>query len=183
MFEDIKQHHNGVDVCINSAGHAINGPTLLGGATADWRSMLDINVLALCICTREAVKQMREHGVEDGHIIHIGSLASHRVAPRPTLRFYSGTKFMVRALTEGLRLELREINSRIRISCVSPPMVRSPFSYHLVPDNPGEVDEWYANDPSVEPEDVAEAVVYALQAPPHVQIHDIIMNALPQKQK
>ncbi|XP_072026983.1 dehydrogenase/reductase SDR family member 11-like [Amphiura filiformis] len=179
MFRHIKSHHGSVDVCINSAGHSRNGPTLLEGNTADWRSLLEINVLALSICTREAIRQMREKGVDDGHVIHIGSGACHQVSPRPTLHFYSGTKFMVRALTEGLRQELREINSHIRISCICPPMVRTPFSYQILPDDPGTVDEWYAKDPSIEPEDVADAVIYALQAPPHVQVHDIIINAIP----
>ena len=176
MFTHIKDHYGAVDVCVNSAGHAKNGPTLLEGSTADWKSMLDVNVLALSICTREAVRQMREKGIDDGHVIHIGSGACHVVCPRPTLLFYSGTKFMVKALTEGLRQELREINSHIRISLICPPMVRTQFSYDILPNDPGTVDEWYAKDPIIEPQDVADTVIYALQAPPHVEIHDIIIK-------
>ena len=178
MFENIKTQHAGVDLCINSAGHSRNGPTLLDGATADWQSQLEINVLALCICTREAIQQMRQRGIDDGHVIHIGSMSCYQISRRSSLHFYSGTKFMIRALTEGLRQELHEIKSHIRISCICPPMVRTAFSYDILPNEPRTVDEWYAKDPIIEPEDVADAVFYALQAPPHVQIHDILIHAI-----
>ncbi|XP_072026982.1 dehydrogenase/reductase SDR family member 11-like [Amphiura filiformis] len=176
MFQHIKSTHGGVDVCINCAAHAKNGPSLLEGATADWRSMLDVNVLGLCICTREAVRQMREKGTDDGHVIHIGSLSSHRVHPDPRIHFYAATKYMVRAVTEGLRQELCEIKSHIRISCVCPGMIRTPFLYSVMPREA--VDEFKANNPIIEPEDVADAVIYALHAPPHVQIHDMIIHPI-----
>ncbi len=178
MFEHIKSTYGGVDVCINCAAHARHGPSLLEGVTEDWRSMLAVNVLGLCICTREAVKQMREKGTDDGHVIHIGSLSCHRVNPNKRLHFYSATKYMVNAVTEGLRLELRELKSHIRISCICPPLIRTPFSYSALPDDPGFVDELYSKNPIMEPEEVADVVVYALQAPPHVQIHDVIVHVV-----
>ncbi|GFX61430.1 hypothetical protein TNCV_823361 [Trichonephila clavipes] len=70
MFNEIRQTFGRLDVCINNAGLSHN-TTLLSGRTADWKNMIDVNVLALCICTREAVKLMKEANVANGQIIHI----------------------------------------------------------------------------------------------------------------
>ncbi|XP_074496647.1 dehydrogenase/reductase SDR family member 11-like isoform X3 [Sebastes fasciatus] len=70
MFAAIKAQHKGVDVCINNAGLA-HPESLLNGQTSGWKNMLDVNVLALCICTREAYQSMKERNVDDRHIINI----------------------------------------------------------------------------------------------------------------
>ncbi|KAG0722049.1 Dehydrogenase/reductase SDR family member 11 [Chionoecetes opilio] len=70
MFARIKRELGGVDVCVNNAGIAVF-KDLLEGSPEEWRRMLDLNVVALCLCTREAVASMRERGVDDGHVIHL----------------------------------------------------------------------------------------------------------------
>ncbi|CAG08971.1 unnamed protein product [Tetraodon nigroviridis] len=115
MFAAIKAQHGGVDVCINNAGLAHPEP-LLNGKTSGWKNMLDVNVLALCVCTREAYQSMKERNVDDGHIIHINSMSGHRVVPSADIHFYSATKYAVTALTEGLRQELRDANTHIRVT-------------------------------------------------------------------
>lgn len=74
VFDVLRQRWGGVDVLVNNAGLGHNSPLMSGEADA-WREMLDVNVLALCICTREAIQDMRQRG-DRGHIIHI---SSHRV--------------------------------------------------------------------------------------------------------
>jgi len=86
--------------------------------------MLDVNILGLCVGVREAVKLMRETGVDDGHVINVGSLSGHRLAD---MLFYSATKFAVVALTEGLRRELVEAKTHIRVTSVSPGLVKTNF--------------------------------------------------------
>uniref|UniRef100_A0A3B5BBP2 Dehydrogenase/reductase (SDR family) member 11b n=1 Tax=Stegastes partitus TaxID=144197 RepID=A0A3B5BBP2_9TELE len=113
MFAAIKEQHKGVDVCINNAGLA-RPDQLLNGKTGGWKTMLDVNVIGLSICTREAYQSMKERNVDDGHIIHINSMSGHRTTPMADIHFYSATKFAVTALTEGLRQELREAKSHIR---------------------------------------------------------------------
>jgi 17beta-estradiol 17-dehydrogenase / 3beta-hydroxysteroid 3-dehydrogenase len=93
MFARIRTELGGVDVLINNAGLGRDAP-LCSGVTEHWREMLELNVLALCICTREAVADMRARG-DDGHVVHIASMASHRVPPGSGV--YSATKFAVRA--------------------------------------------------------------------------------------
>ena len=102
--------------------------------------MLDVNVIALCLCTKEAVASMRERGVDDGQIIHIGrylklircsmtkkllagfSMSGYRIPVGPGNKFYCATKFAVRALLEGHRQELRELKIHIRVSVFYAPL-------------------------------------------------------------
>ncbi|MEA5511331.1 SDR family NAD(P)-dependent oxidoreductase [Crocosphaera sp. UHCC 0190] len=116
LFEAIRQQWGGVDILINNAGLG-HRETLMTGKTEAWREMLDINVLALCICTREAIKDMSDRN-SNGHIIHINSMSGHRVPLFSGV--YAASKYAVTALTEGLRQELREANKNIRISSISP---------------------------------------------------------------
>ena len=89
-----------------------------------WRRMLDVNILALTICTKEAYKLMKSGKVDDGHFININSMSGHRIIGLP---FYSATKFAVTALTEGLRRELRSAGTNIRTTSVSPGLVETSF--------------------------------------------------------
>lgn len=73
--------------------------------------------MALCICTREAVKIMRTNGIA-GHIIHMNSVAGHKVVamPKPIFNVYPASKFAVTALTESLRQELRYYGTKIKVT-------------------------------------------------------------------
>ncbi|XP_070572625.1 dehydrogenase/reductase SDR family member 11-like [Ptychodera flava] len=174
MFAEIKNDHGGVDVCINNAGLNFY-TTLLEGRTDHWKNMLDVNVLALSICTREAVKQMKERNVDDGHIIHLNSMVGHRFTDADE-HFYTGNKFMVTALTEGLRRELRAMGSHIRASCISPAVVDGTEFLIRGKENPGE-----PTFKGLEQKDIADIVVYILGAPPHMEIHDIHVRGTEQK--
>ncbi|MCL4147326.1 UNVERIFIED_CONTAM: hypothetical protein GTU68_034471 [Idotea baltica] len=115
LFKTIKQELGGVDICINNAGMSFNN-SLLDGNPEEWRYMMSLNVVAICLCTKLAVASMRERKVDDGHIINISSYAGHRVGDDSKLHFYASTKFALRAISEGLRQELRELKSHIRVS-------------------------------------------------------------------
>ncbi|XP_060563189.1 dehydrogenase/reductase SDR family member 11-like isoform X4 [Ruditapes philippinarum] len=176
MFEKIKKDLGGVDVCINNAGLSYNAP-LLSGTTEQWRHMLDINVLGLCICTREAVTSMRERGVDDGHIVLMSSMAGHGVTPNaPHAHFYAATKFAVKALTEGLRNEVCALKSHIRVTAISPGMAKTEFLSRIFSDQPGFADKAYSVYQPLTADDVTDSVIYALAAPSHVQVHDILIR-------
>jgi NADP-dependent 3-hydroxy acid dehydrogenase YdfG len=170
-FTAARERFGGVDLLVNNAGLGRDAP-LCSGATEDWREMLEVNVLALCICTREAVSDMRRRG-DRGHVVHVSSMAAHRV-PRGS-GVYSATKFAVRSLTEGLRLELRAAGSAIRVSAVSPGFVETEFAevFHR---DPAAGPRTYGQFPVLRPGDVAEAVRHVLTAPPHVQVHDLLVR-------
>ncbi|XP_062601740.1 dehydrogenase/reductase SDR family member 11-like isoform X2 [Saccostrea cucullata] len=179
MFGRIQNELGGVDVCINNAGLAHNAP-LLSGSTADWRNMLDVNVLGPCICTREAFQQMKKNKVDDGHIFLINSMSGHRVVLNPGGHFYSVSKYAVSALLEGIRNELVQLGTHIRVTAVSPGMVKTEFEIRRTKSRE-EGEKIYAEYQCLEADDIADAVVYALSAPPHVQIHDIRLRPTEQK--
>lgn len=163
----------GVDVLVNNAGLGREAP-LLDGATDHWRVMLEVNVLALSIFTREAVADMRARG-DDGHVIHLSSMAGHRMPKSPTGAFYAATKHAVKALTEGLRRELWHAGSNIRVTAISPGFVETEFAA-VFRDDPTAPAQAYGQFACIQADEIAGLVVNALAQPPHVQIHDILLR-------
>ncbi|MEM9806212.1 MAG: SDR family NAD(P)-dependent oxidoreductase [Cyanobacteria bacterium P01_D01_bin.56] len=170
-FGAIAERFKRLDVLVNNAGLGYQEP-LTQGKTEKWRETLDVNVIALCICTREAVKLMRQFGKDSGHVVHISSMSGHRV---PSSGMYSASKFAVRALTEGLRKELRTDGSAIRISSVSPGFVETEFAAKYSGSNE-KAKQIYNQFPVLQPQDIANAVGYTLSQPDHVQVHDILLR-------
>ena len=175
MFERIKEQHQGVDVCVSTCG-IINISPLLEGPTTNWRKMFDINVLAQCVVAREAIKQMRERGVDDGHVIFINSALGNIVLPVKNLHFYGATKFAARALAEGFRQELRELDSSIRISSIYPSATDTPLANRCLKEPEYGLD--WVDFKILDPEDVAASVEYMLAAPAHVLVHGINIAAV-----
>uniref|UniRef100_A0A3Q1FTZ4 Dehydrogenase/reductase SDR family member 11-like n=1 Tax=Acanthochromis polyacanthus TaxID=80966 RepID=A0A3Q1FTZ4_9TELE len=176
MFATIKAQHKGVDVCINNAGLSLHD-SLLSGTTRGWRNMLDVNVLALSICTREAYQ-----GGHSGHpFFSFCSVLGHLVGPVNDVHFYAATKFAVTALTEGLRQELREAKSHIRATSISPGVVDTEFGYRMYSDDPSKAEALYSRHKNLSGLDVAQAVLYVLGAPPHVQIGEILLRPVEQQ--
>ncbi len=171
LFEAIRRDLGGVDVLVNNAGLG-RSASLLTGDTASWREMLEVNVLALCVCTREAIADMRRRG-DDGYVIHVSSMAAYRVPPGAAV--YSATKFAVRSLTEGLRVELREAGSDIRVTAISPGFVETEFAevFHR---DPAATAATYGHFKVLEPGDIADMVAFALASPPHMQLHDLLVR-------
>eukprot|EP00058_Branchiostoma_floridae_P028070 XP_002613561.1 hypothetical protein BRAFLDRAFT_71798 [Branchiostoma floridae] len=173
MFDNIEAEHGGVDVCINNAGLAVKA-SLLSGSFEGFRTMTDVNILAPTLCSQLAVQQMRKRGVDDGHIITLNSMSGHRIYLG--MAFYGMTKFAITAMTEGLRRELREMKSHIRATCISPGLVETEFAIRLNKDDPQKARDLYASTQCLQAKDIADAVLYVLGAPPHVEINDIWMR-------
>lgn len=113
-FQWTQKNLGPVHILINNAGLALTG-NLIDSKTEVFKNTLDVNVLGLCVATREAVKTMRENNV-DGHVVNINSVAGHRVPPIPGLNVYAASKFAVTALTETLRQELNSVKSKIKVT-------------------------------------------------------------------
>jgi len=178
VFKRITSQYGPPSITINNAGYSTNA-SLLDGNVEDWRSMLDVNIVALCLLTKLSVKSMTEHKMA-GHIIHVSSMSGHRVvASSIRTNFYSATKHAVRALTEGLRNELRALQSPIRISSVSPGLVETGFAEAMA--GAEEAKKLYSSLKSLTSKDVADTIMHLINAPPHVEITDVLMRPTEQK--
>lgn len=114
LFEWTTKNIGLVHILVNNAGISKTS-NLTEGKTEDWKAVLDINVLALSIATREAVKIMKTNNI-NGHIIHINSYLGHTITMGARLNMYGASKFAVTALTETLRQELNSLKLKIKIT-------------------------------------------------------------------
>jgi NADP-dependent 3-hydroxy acid dehydrogenase YdfG len=157
-----------LDVLINNAGLGLYG-SIAEGNPEDWRKMFDVNVLGVLYTTRAAVRQMLRQG--SGDVVFISSLAGRRV-PRADGTVYAATKHAVNAIADGLRMDVHE--KGVRVINVEPGLVRTEFPESSYPS----AEEYYAQREytPLEAEDVAAAVVYALDQPPRVSFNEILVR-------
>jgi NADP-dependent 3-hydroxy acid dehydrogenase YdfG len=174
-FSAIRRELGGVDVLVNSAGLGHKAP-LVSGSTEHFREMLEVNVLALAVMTREAIKDMRERQVA-GQIVHVSSMSAHRVQHGSGM--YAATKHAVRALTEGLRQELRALDLPIRVAAVSPGDTETEFVQRMLKSRQAAADA-RPKYKTLDASDVAQAVLYILKTPPHVAVHEVLLRPIGQ---
>jgi serine 3-dehydrogenase len=158
-----------IDVLVNNAGLSRGLDKLPHGLLGDWEEMIDTNVKGLLYVTRAVLPGMIERG--RGHIINIGSIAGHEVYPAGNV--YCASKFAVRALSKGLRLDLN--GTPIRVSEVAPGMVETEFSlvrFHGDAERAGKV---YQGLTPLGPGDVADAVVWCATRPLHVNVSEVVV--------
>ena len=177
IFQRVSEKWGRLDVLINSAGLGRNAP-LLDGPASGWREMFDVNVIGLSIATQQAVALMRQSG-DSGQVIHISSMSGHRV-PSGTGAMYSATKYAVRALTEGLRRELRQMGSGIRVCAISPGFVETEFA-EVMSGCRDKAQATYSRFKCLTADDIADSVEWVLSTPSHMQVHDILMRPTEQE--
>jgi NADP+-dependent farnesol dehydrogenase len=177
LFATVRDTWGGVDLLVNNAG--LGRETALASADpADWREMLDVNVFALSLCCQEALRDMASK--PEAQIVNISSLAAHRVPLGRDVAFYSATKHAVKALTEGLRDEMTRARRPVRVSMISPGLVETGFHARSFGD-PDKAQAFYQRFKPLEPDDIADALLYMLAVPPHVLVHDIVLRPLAQR--
>ncbi|HZY57969.1 MAG TPA: SDR family oxidoreductase, partial [Rubrobacteraceae bacterium] len=139
----------------------------------DWRTMFDVNVLGVLYVTQAAVRRMLRQG--SGHLVFVSSLAARRV-PSAEATVYAATKHAITAVVEGLRMDLRD--KGIRVTSVEPALVRTAFPESTYPS----AEEFYAGKgyAPLEAEDVASAVLYAVEQPPRVSVDEILVRSTEQ---
>ncbi|WP_440895626.1 SDR family oxidoreductase [Amphibacillus sp. Q70] len=161
--------HGRIDVLYNNAGIMPTAP-IIEGRRDEWQKMLDINVMGVLNGIAAVTPIMAKQ--KSGHIIATDSVAGHVVYPDSAV--YCGTKFAVRAIMEGLRQEQQENN--IKSTIISPGAVATEL-YKTINDK--EVSESLHKDQKewgLVPEDIAAAVVFAIDTPDRMSVSDMIVR-------
>jgi len=158
-----------IDILVNNAGLSRGLAKLHEGNPDGWDEMLDTNVKGLLYVSRAVIPGMVVRG--KGHIINVGSIAGREVYPGGNV--YCATKFAVRALTAGMRIDL--VDTPIRVSTIDPGLVQTEFSEVRFYGDKERAAKVYQGYTPLAPEDIAEAAVWVASRPPHVQIAEVLI--------
>lgn len=158
-----------IDVLVNNAGLVIGLDKEFEGNLDEWDVVLDTNVRALLAMTRMVVPGMVERG--RGHIINIGSIAGDAAYPGGSV--YCATKAAVKALSDGLRIDL--VDTPLRVTNIKPGMVETNFTVVRYRGDKERADDFYKGIHALNGDDVAEVVYFAASAPAHVQIAEVLV--------
>ena len=164
-----------VDILVNNAGKALGLAPLHEGDIDDWEDMIDTNVKGLLYMSRAVLPYMVER--DAGHVINIGSIAGRWVYPKGAV--YNATKFAVWAINEGMNMDL--LGTRIRVSSVDPGLTETEFSevrFHGDQDRARSV---YAGTTPLTGDDIADAVAYVANTPPHVDVINLVLMPTDQR--
>ena len=156
------------DLVVANAGLSRGVAPLHEGDTDDWAEMIDTNVKGVLHTVRAALPALRAAG--QGDLVLLGSVAGRQVYPGGNV--YNASKHAVRAIYEALRLD--EFGSGIRFTTVDPGLVETEFSLVRLGDQEA-ADRVYDGMTPLTPEDVADAIRYAVTRPPHVNIGEIVL--------
>jgi NADP-dependent 3-hydroxy acid dehydrogenase YdfG len=158
-----------IDVMINNAG--LMPQSLLEHLKIDeWDRMIDVNIKGVLYGIAAALPYMRKQ--KAGHIINVSSVAGHRVGPGTAV--YAATKYAVRALSEGLRQEVKPYN--IRTTVISPGAVATELPDSVTnPDAAARIHKFYA-DLAIPADSFARAVAFAMSQPDDVDINEILFR-------
>lgn len=164
-----------IDSLINNAGVMLLGP-IDGADTEDWRRMININVLGVMYATHAVLPMMKTQ--QKGHILNVSSVAGRVVAPYGAV--YCATKFAVGAFSESLRQQVCKDN--IRVTIIEPGVVTTELVQHIThAETKNMAEEFYGSMKTLESEDIANAIVYALTQPAHVSINEMLVRPTAQE--
>jgi len=159
-----------IEVLVNNAGLSRGLDKLHEGSLADWDEMIDTNVKGVLHVNRAVVPLMVARG--RGTVIHLGSIAGRQVYPGGNV--YCASKYAVRALNEGLRLDL--LGTGVRVATVDPGMVAdTEFSLVRFRGDAARAASVYRGLTPLGPADVAEVIVYVATRPPHVNLAEVVL--------
>ena len=158
-----------IDVLVNNAGLGLEPE--YEGSWEDWETMIDTNIKGLLTMTRLIVPGMVQR--DRGHVINIGSVAGDAAYPNGNV--YCATKSAVKALSDGLRLDVA--NTAVRVTNLKPGLVETNFSNVRFHGDTERAANVYKGITPLTGDDIAEVAVYAANAPAHVQIAEVLILA------
>lgn len=171
MIHDLPAEWQTIDVLVNNAGLALGLEPEYQGNYDDWETMIDTNIKGLLNMTRLVVPGMVERNC--GHIINIGSVAGDAAYAGGNV--YCATKAAVKALTDGLRIDVAD--TAIRVTNLKPGLVETNFSNTRFHGDNERAANVYKGIKPLTGDDIADVAVYAANAPAHVQIAEVLILA------
>ncbi len=163
------------DILLNNAGLAAGLHKLQDGDPDDWDRMIDTNVKGLLYVTRAILPHLVRLG--RGHVVNLGSLAGHQTYPKGNV--YGATKYAVRALTEGMHLDL--VGTPIRVSSIDPGLVETEFSIVRFAGDTARANAVYRGMRALTADDVADVVAFVVGLPEHVNVLDLVLMPTAQR--
>jgi len=163
-----------IDILVNNAGLSRGLSKLYEDDVENWEEMIDTNVKGLLYVTRVVVPKMVKRG--SGHVIGLGSVAGHMTYVNGAV--YCATKAAEKSISEGLKLDL--MGTPVRVTSVDAGMVESEFSVVRFRGDEQRAEKVYQNITPLQPEDVADAIVWAATRPAHVNVHNILVTTIDQ---
>ncbi|HEH8039947.1 TPA: SDR family oxidoreductase [Staphylococcus aureus] len=159
LIKIAQQTFGGLDIVINSAGQMLSSK-ITDYQVDEWDSMIDVNIKGTLYTAQAALPTMLEQS--SGHLINIASISGFEVTKSSTI--YSATKAAVHTITQGLEKELAKTG--VKVTSISPGMVDTAITAAYNP----------TDHKKLEPQDIAEAVLYALTQPKHVNVNEITVR-------
>jgi 3-hydroxy acid dehydrogenase/malonic semialdehyde reductase len=152
------------DVLVNSAGLALGLEPAHRASLAEWETMIAANCAGLAALTRHVLPGMVARG--RGHVVNLGSVAG--TFPYPGGNVYGATKAFVRQFSMNLKADL--VGTPVRVTCIEPGMVETEFSLVRFSGDAGKAAKVYEGMLPLAPDDVADAILYCVTRPPHVDV-------------
>jgi NADP-dependent 3-hydroxy acid dehydrogenase YdfG len=171
LADRARERFGRIDVLVNNAG-IMPVSMIAQGRVDDWSRMIDVNIKGVLHGIHAVLGGMLAQG--SGHVINISSVAGLTVGPGGAV--YSGTKFAVRAIGEGLR---QECVGKVRVTSICPGLVTSELTESItVPAFRERAEKLYEG--AMSPDAIADALVYAIGQPDHVAVNEIVVRPLTQ---
>jgi NADP-dependent 3-hydroxy acid dehydrogenase YdfG len=172
MVERVLRENGRLDLLLNVAGMGVAAP-FQNTTTAEYRQMVDINILGVLYSIHAALPAMKRQG--EGHIVIVSSGTGRYIHPSTV---YSGTKHAISAIAESLRREIGK--DWIRVTSIEPGAVKTEFTSHMSEDVRHSVEQRLGDMEQLESEDIAAAILYAVTQPRRVNVN--ILTLYPTQQ-
>ena len=163
-----------IDILINNAGLSRGLSKLYQDDPENWEEMIDTNTKGLLYVSRAVVPGMVKRG--SGHVVSLGSTAGHQTYANGGV--YCATKAAERVLSEALKLDL--MGTPVRVTSIDPGMVETDFSTVRFRGDAEKAAKVYENITPLQAADVADAILWAVSRPAHVNIHSVLLTSIDQ---
>lgn len=170
LVGDAASEWGAVDILVNNAG-LMPLSFVKRLKVGEWERMVDVNIKGVLYMTAAALPAMTE--AKSGHIVNVSSVAGRLVFPAGSV--YCGTKHFVTAFSEGLRQEL-SARSGIRVTCVEPGVVATELTSTITDESLASFVEGAKKMEALRSEDIAASILHAVEAPPHVNVNEILIR-------